>query len=168
MLPRLQGNLVVASLRRIGREKGDAKAGLLGCCPGDLIQLDRSHGQVMGGLEVHPEAGRGAGRLPEQNGALGGDSALAVNDLAKAHPGYPHAPGESGLGQLQGLEELLFQDLAGRNEGRTDGNPVGCLRVIYDSVIIGYFPVSHRRRVSLHRKDSIIRSYRIAPSILDY
>ena len=64
------------------------------------------------GLELHPGFRGGAEGLGEKPGGLGGDAALAADDLVDALHGHPEMLGKGDLGDPHGNEEFLEEDLA--------------------------------------------------------
>jgi len=69
--------------------------------------------EVVAGLEVEPEALGGAEVAGEAEGGVGGDGALAVDDLVDAAGWHGDVLGEAVLGDVHGVEELFEKDLAG-------------------------------------------------------
>ena len=63
--------------------------------------------QIVYGLKVHPEFGRGAKRTCEEPCRVGRDSAFAVHDLVDALDRNAQLSGELGLGNAQLCKELV-------------------------------------------------------------
>ena len=69
--------------------------------------------QVVVGLEVHPEAGRGAEEAAQAQRRVGGDGALAQHDLVDPPRRHVQRAGQPGLAQGHRFEKVLAQDLTG-------------------------------------------------------
>lgn len=71
--------------------------------------------EVVAVLEVQPELGGGTEVLPEAQGCISGDGALAVNDLVDASGRHPDGHGELVLRDLESPDEVLHKNLARMN-----------------------------------------------------
>ena len=69
--------------------------------------------QIVDGLQVHPELGRGPKGTRKEPRRVGRDPAFAVHDLVDALDGNAQLGGEFGLGDTQFCKELVAQNLAG-------------------------------------------------------
>jgi len=79
-----------------------------------------SGGQIVVGLEVHPELRAGVERLGEQPGRFGRDTPTPANNLIDPLNGHTEVGGEGDLSDSKGLKELEEENLAWMG-----GSPVG-------------------------------------------
>src|SRR5512143_61432 len=89
--------------------------------------------QIEPGLEIEPEALGGAEEPGQPESRIGADRPLAVHDLVDAAGRHGKALGEPVLGQAEGLEKIVREDLAGVYRPQTLRDH-GTLLVIVDDL----------------------------------
>jgi hypothetical protein len=69
--------------------------------------------KVIMGLQIHPTLGICAEKPGQSQRGICGNRPFSGNDFSNASLGHPDGLGESVLGDIHGLEEILQQDFAG-------------------------------------------------------
>jgi len=75
-------------------------------------------GQIVVVLEIEPEKGRRAEGRAKAQGGLGGNDALAANDLTDSKRANIHAPRQLPHGQSHRLHEFHFQNFVRSDQSR--------------------------------------------------
>jgi len=82
------------------------------------LMLAGGGAQIVGALQVHPELRIDAEIAAEAQGGIGGEGALAGDDLGDTVRRHAQGHRELVRVDLEGFEELLEEDFAGMNRGQ--------------------------------------------------
>ena len=103
------------------------------------------HAHVVLGLQVHPEARLHAEEQAQPQGRIGGDGALAVDQVADAAGRHVDVCRQLARGDAHGFHEVFQQDFAGVDfVQQFEFGHVVLLVVVHDFDLVGAVGVPHK------------------------